>query len=74
MFGRASSLVCGLLGLGAVPALAQAAADVELRQTQAQPRMTSALRGLNEPLTAYQRGVDALKATIRPRWMRCASM
>lgn len=58
MFGRGLALICCVLALSAAPAFAQA--DIELRQTQAQPRMTSSLRGLNDPLAAYQRGVDAL--------------
>ena len=60
MLGRGLALVCCVLALGAAPAFAQGAGEVELRQTQTQPRMTSALRGLNDPLAAYQRGIDAL--------------
>lgn len=58
MFDRGFALICCLLALGSTPAMAQA--EIELRPIQAQPRMTSSLRGLNDPLAAYQRGVDAL--------------
>ncbi|GAN00364.1 hypothetical protein U91I_04030 [alpha proteobacterium U9-1i] len=57
MFGRVISLACLFaVTLGSSPLLAQEYTRVE----QTDQRMTSAMRGLDDPLRAYQRGVDAL--------------
>lgn len=60
MFGRAFTLAFCLLAVSATSALAQGVVDVEAQPAETRQRMTSSMRGLDHPLRAYQRGIDAL--------------